>query len=104
MNVVELLSKVNIIRHAYGKPLIVTSGYRSPEFNKSIGGAPRSSHLTGAAIDIAAPHGGEFKQWVLKNIDLFAKLGLYMEDFNYTKSWCHIQIVAPRSGKRFFRP
>ena len=54
LNVVELLSKVNIIRHAYGKPLLVTSGYRSPEFNRQVGGAPKSNHVKAAAIDIKA--------------------------------------------------
>lgn len=104
LNVVELLSKINIIRHAYGKPLIVTSGYRSPEYNRQVGGAAKSNHVKAAAIDVKAPHGGEFKRWVLKNLGLFEKLGLYMEDFNYTKTWAHIQIVAPRSRKRFFKP
>ena len=33
-------------------PIIINSGYRSPEVNKAIGGVPSSNHLTGCAADI----------------------------------------------------
>ena len=35
-----------------GKPIIINSGYRSPQLNKKIGGVPTSNHLTGCAVDI----------------------------------------------------
>ena len=33
-------------------PIIITSGYRSAELNKKVGGSPTSNHLTGCAVDI----------------------------------------------------
>ena len=33
-------------------PIIINSGYRSPEVNKAIGGVEGSNHLTGCAVDI----------------------------------------------------
>ena len=35
-----------------GVPIIINSGYRSPQLNKKIGGAANSNHLTGCAVDI----------------------------------------------------
>ena len=35
-----------------GAPIIINSGYRSPQLNRKIGGAPNSNHLTGCAADI----------------------------------------------------
>ena len=33
-------------------PVIINSGYRSPQVNKAVGGAANSNHLTGCAVDI----------------------------------------------------
>ena len=34
------------------EPIVINSGYRSPEVNKLAGGAANSNHLTGCAVDI----------------------------------------------------
>lgn len=39
-------------RSALGKPITVNSGYRCPQLNKAVGGAPKSYHLLGRAADI----------------------------------------------------
>ena len=36
-------------------PIIINSGFRSPEVNKAVGGATLSNHLTGCAVDIRWP-------------------------------------------------
>lgn len=46
---VEILS---ILRTKIGKPVIITSGYRTPEHNKKVGGAKYSYHMRGMAVDI----------------------------------------------------
>lgn len=43
------------IRQAWGQPLIVTSGFRSPELNVAVGGVPTSEHMIGCAVDITLP-------------------------------------------------
>ena len=40
------------IRNHFGKPIFISSGYRSAELNKAIGGAASSQHCQGEAIDI----------------------------------------------------
>ncbi|YAF94194.1 MAG: D-Ala-D-Ala carboxypeptidase family metallohydrolase [Nodularia sp. CChRGM 3473] len=47
------------IRDKYGSPIAVTSGYRPPAVNRRIGGASRSQHIQGLAIDIY-PADGNF--------------------------------------------
>lgn len=46
---VEILEKIRV---HFGKPLTITSGYRCPSYNKSIGGATGSYHSKGQAADI----------------------------------------------------
>ena len=33
-------------------PIVINSGFRSPEVNKAVGGVANSNHLTGCAVDI----------------------------------------------------
>lgn len=40
------------IRTAWGKPMRITSAYRSPAHNAAVGGVQRSQHLNGCALDI----------------------------------------------------
>ncbi len=42
------------LRDAFGCPIYVSSGYRSPELNVAIGGAKRSQHMEGRALDLDA--------------------------------------------------
>ena len=42
------------LRVALGRPVRITSGYRSPELNEALGGAARSQHTRGEAADIDA--------------------------------------------------
>ncbi|MEI4235243.1 YcbK family protein [Roseovarius sp. D22-M7] len=49
----EALDKLQALRDRLGKPLIVNSGYRSPEHNRAVGGAKRSKHMEGTAFDIS---------------------------------------------------
>jgi hypothetical protein len=46
------MDKLQALRDQLGVPLIVTSGYRSPEHNKKVGGAKNSLHMRGMAFDI----------------------------------------------------
>lgn len=47
-----LVSVLNILRNKLGKPVIITSGYRTPEWNAKCNGAKYSYHMRGMAADL----------------------------------------------------
>lgn len=47
-----LFEALDTIREAWGGPLVIVSGYRTPEHNEAIGGAERSQHMMGRAVDL----------------------------------------------------
>lgn len=49
------------LRDRLGVPITISSGYRSPALNKTVGGAKNSQHLTGEAADINCPAIGQEK-------------------------------------------
>lgn len=51
-NLKALANRLQVIRDLLGRPIRITSGYRTPEHNKAVGGEPNSYHLKGMAADI----------------------------------------------------
>lgn len=103
-NLDQLLIAINQIRQAYNTPMKVSSGWRPAAINGAIAGAAkRSNHMLGLAVDIS-DRDGKLRSWVLANLDLMQKLGVYIEDFRWTSTWVHFQVVAPKSKKRIFIP
>ena len=51
-NLQKVAKQLQILRDYTGAPIKVNSGYRSPDYNKSIGGATKSQHVLGKAADI----------------------------------------------------
>jgi uncharacterized protein YcbK (DUF882 family) len=97
-----LHTAVNHIRKLYGKPMHVTSGVRSMADQMRINPkAPKSKHLLGQAVDIADPT-GELYKWLKANPEALKDAGLWCEEG--TVGWCHLQVVPPKSGKRWFKP
>lgn len=111
LNLLDLLVKINKVRDAFGRPMIVTSGFRSMEdheriYRKQIQAGtyvPRSSkHLSCEAVDISDSN-RILQKWCIENEKLLAEIGLWMEDFSHTPRWVHFQTVPPASGNRFFK-
>lgn len=65
-HVVNLTALVNNVldplREAYGKPIVVNSGYRCEALNKKVGGAKTSDHVRGMAADITGGNPKENKR------------------------------------------
>lgn len=107
-NLQELCKRINVIRDLYGKPMIVTSGYRSENEHrriysrKGIKNPPMGSkHLIGAACDIL-DEDGSLMDWLKEHKFELEGAALWCEDG--TKGWVHFQIIPPKSGRRFFLP
>ena len=49
---VQFLTLLDELRERVGEPLKVNSSYRSLEYNASIGGASKSKHMEGIAVDL----------------------------------------------------
>ena len=93
-NLNHTLQRLNTIREGYGKPIIISSGYRCPELNELVGGAKDSKHLTGLAVDLKWD-----KDLVEYIIDNFSFDKLIREKSGNVK-WIHIQFRVDISTER----
>lgn len=85
------------LRKLYGKPIIVTSGYRSPEVNRSVNGATSSQHALGEAVDISVGSKEENKKLfsLIKDNLPFDQL---INEHDY--SWVHVSYRQGRLRKQ----
>jgi zinc D-Ala-D-Ala carboxypeptidase len=81
------------VRVHYKRPVIVTSGYRSPAVNKAVGGAASSQHVLGEASDFTV-HGVsnlEVCRWMEKNLNYDQLIYEFGES-----GWIHVSYRADR--------
>lgn len=101
VNILRLVNNVlDPLRTAWGKPIVVNSGYRCAKLNKAVGGDSSSQHLTGQAADIedASRRREENK----KLFELIIKLGLpfdqLINEFDY--DWIHVSFSSTSPRKQ----
>jgi hypothetical protein len=102
-NAQELLVRLNKFRTIYGIPMVVTSGYRPPEYNTKIGGAKDSAHCFCMACDFKDDDGKLF-EFIKQNQNILEDCNLYMEDPRWCPNWIHLQSRIIPSGNRIFCP
>lgn len=87
-NLTELAKNLEALRKHLGQPIKITSGYRSKEHNKKIGGALNSMHITGMAADIQVE--GVKPIELAKAIELLIKNGKMKEGgLGIYSTWIH---------------
>jgi uncharacterized protein YcbK (DUF882 family) len=89
-----LWNVLDILRHKLGKPVIITSGYRTPEWNTKCGGAKYSYHMRGMAADIRV--NGMTPKQVAKILDEIVpdECGIIVY-----KSWVHFDVRESKYRK-----
>ena len=90
-NLYELVKNIlDPLREAYGKPIIVTSGFRCEKLNKIVKGSKTSQHLTGEAVDIRSLK--DTREENKKIFDLIKKLNLPFDQLinEYDYDWVHV--------------
>ena len=94
-----LVVLLQCIREHFGKPITITSGYRTAAHNKSVGGAKSSQHLLGRAADI------QVADTTVEAVAAYAEslmpdwggVGRYPVKAGRTKGWVHVDTRAKKS-------
>ena len=83
---------LEMLRKKLEKPIIITSGYRTPEHNAKVNGAKYSYHMRGQAVDIRI--NGISAKRIAKELDKIVDgCGIIVYD-----SWVHFDV---RTGKKY---
>ena len=88
----ELKAVLELVRHRFDSPVVITSGYRCPAHNNLVGGAPQSKHVEGIAADIR-----------VKNVSPDTVYGFLDEIFpsqyglGLYKGWVHVDVRSTKA-------
>ena len=85
-------------------PIIINSGYRSPQLNRKVGGAANSNHLTGCAVDIRVKNNEQLIQYAAILIQYANETHqdfdeLLLEKNRHGAIWLHFA-VKPKDNRR----
>jgi len=100
VNILRLVPILTMVRDHYQKHLRITSGLRPDLYNKAIGGASKSYHIVGKAVDfmVDGVSSNDVRLWLAPQLD---KLGIRMEDASTPHVHIDMGIVT---GGRYFVP
>ena len=103
-NLKRVCGWLEILRSRAGRPILINSGYRSPQLNKKIGGVPTSNHLTGCAVDIRVADMEQLIRYATILLDYADESKqdfdeLLIERNRYGAIWLHFA-VRPKDNRR----
>jgi len=104
-NLVEIANNIfQPLRDGIGKPIRISSGYRSEKLNKAVGGSSTSQHSKGQALDLVATDG-----YINKDIFDFIKNNLDFDQLiwefgtNQNPDWVHVSYVKGKNRKQILK-
>lgn len=98
-NILTLIVKcLQPLRNFVGKPIVITSGYRSPVINQLVGGVPNSQHITGCAVDFVIQ--GLSPAQV---VELVKRSGIEFDQCINEGTWTHISYFEGKNRKQFLK-
>ena len=88
------------LREAWGKPIVVNSGYRCPKLNRAVGGVARSQHTKGEAADIRTLSNRRWENEQLFKLIVKLKLPFdqLIDEYNY--DWVHVSFVEGKNRRQ----
>ena len=103
-NLKRVCEWLEVLRERSGGPIRINSGYRSPQLNKKVGGAPTSNHLTGCAADIRVADMGQLIRYAAILMDYADEIHqdfdeILIERNRYGAIWLHFA-VRPKDNRR----
>ena len=95
-NAKEVLTNIQILRDALGAPMTIMSGYRSPERNAAVGGAKKSQHMEGNAVDLQCKTKTPLEMYLI--VEKLIKEGKMKQGgLGIYDSWIHYDTRGTRS-------
>ena len=87
------------IREHFGKPITITSGYRTAAHNAAVGGAKSSQHLLGRAADIQVADVSveDVAAYAESLLPGWGGVGRYPVKAGRTKGWVHVDTRTKKS-------
>ena len=90
------------VRAKFEKPIIITSGYRSPELCEAIGSKATSQHTKGEAVDfeIAGISNLQVALWIQNNTDFDQLILEFWKDGEPNSGWVHCSFKEGSNRKQ----
>lgn len=94
-----LVVLLQCIREHFGKPITITSGYRTAEHNAKVGGSKSSQHLLGRAADIqvAGVSPDAVAAYAESLMPTWGGVGRYPVKAGRANGWVHVDTRANKS-------
>lgn len=105
-NLIKLIGNVlDPLREAYGKPIIVTSGFRCQKLNTKVGGSATSHHMRGMAADIKAqnPKDNAKLFYLVQELGLNYTQLIWEKGNNHNPAWVHVSYDEDDLKKQILR-